>query len=59
MHVVGGERLRGLNLLPGVTFVARLPDLPVPELNEHGLEIGHQFEVEKKCWELLTGDFLK
>ena len=59
MHVVGGERLLGLNLLPGVAFVAGLPNLPIPELNEHGLETGYQFGVEKQSWELLTEDFLK
>lgn len=48
MHVIGGERLRELNFLPGVTFVAGLPNLSVPELNEHGLETGHQFGVDKE-----------
>lgn len=49
MHGIGDERLRVLNLLPGVTFVARLPNLPVPELNEQGLEkLGIKFKVEKQ-----------
>ena len=46
MHVIGGEILCVLILLPGVTFIAGLPILPVPELDEHGLETGRQFGVK-------------
>jgi hypothetical protein len=48
MHVIGYKRLRVLNLLPGVTFVAGLPNLPVPELNEHGLETGKSIRGQKQ-----------
>jgi len=46
VHVIGGERLRVLVLLPGVTFVAGLPNFPVPELDKHGLLLGRQFGIK-------------
>lgn len=59
MHVIGGELFCVLILLPGVTFIARLPILPVPELDEHGLETGRQFGVNSSDGNILTEESLK
>lgn len=34
VHVVGDESVFWVELFPGVSFVARLPDIVIPELDE-------------------------